>query len=145
MCIICFLHSCHISLTDCLVIHYRFRVIFTNYNSTLLLYRQRSIPRFVNVLRWKIFELWQPLSNVFSVFVCFLSKRNRTVAPEILVKMRSAGQPLLIIEKRTMLIIINSIIQFQLNDRQKLILLTRPASKGANRIEVLYSSILPAN
>jgi hypothetical protein len=84
------LHSRHITLANSLVIYNRFRIILPNDNPALLLDRQWCIPWFINILCGKVFELGQPLANIISVFVRFLTKCDRTVASKILVEMSSA-------------------------------------------------------
>jgi hypothetical protein len=55
----------------------RLRIVGSNNASTTFLKLDRSFPGLVNVLRWELFEDWDPFSDIVSVLILVLEERDR--------------------------------------------------------------------
>ncbi len=55
----------------------RLRIVGSNNALATFLKLDRSFPGLVNVLRWELFEDWDPFSDIVSVLILILEKRDR--------------------------------------------------------------------
>ena len=55
----------------------RLRIVGSNNAPATFLKLDRSFPGFVNVLRWELFEDWDPFSDIVSVLILVLEERDR--------------------------------------------------------------------
>ena len=76
------------------VVDYRHRVILSDDALDLLLQRERSLPRFVDILVRKLAQLRQPLADVMPFLVRFPTKGDRRVDAKVRVEECRRREPL---------------------------------------------------